>query len=164
MGPRKQSYSYGPTRSRPYALSRRVACLLAAASLLPVLVLGPLGPGAIVIHDHHEEDLHAHKLYPESSGRAAAGNDHHHPAGPFVDDASGGFVLSLPDLPRLAMHGQSVGLQAKPTAPTGLLAGIMPQITASSLVYLSSGKWPVAAMRLHDTITSLLLGGHSLLI
>jgi hypothetical protein len=138
--------------------------LLTAASLLPVLLLGPLGPGVIVIHDHHEEELHAHKVHPESGGRGAAANGHDHPAGTAVDLEGARFVLTLPDLPRLSTHVQASRLQVKPVPPTVVVASILPQSTAISAVDLGAGNWPVVPLRAHNTITSLLLGSHSLLI
>lgn len=164
MGSRKRTCRRGATRSHLHTLLRRVGCLLTAASLLPVLLLGPLGPGVIVIHDHYEEDLHAHKVHPGSGGQTAAGNGHDHPTDTAVDLEGARFVLTLPDLPRLSTHVQASGLQVKPMPPTAVVASVLPQSTAISAVDLGAENWPMVPLRAHNMITSLLLGGHSLLI
>lgn len=164
MGSRKRTCRRGATRSHLHTFLRRVGCLLTAASLLPVLLLGPLGPGVIVIHDHHEEDLHAHKVHPGSGGQTAAGNGHDHPTDTAVDLEGARFVLTLPDLPRLSTHVQASGLQVKPTLPTAAIASILPQSTVAAVADCEAGDRPVAPLRAHDRIAGLLLAGHSLLI
>jgi len=142
---------------------RRAARLLAAISLLPVLVLGPLGPGIIVIHDHHEEDLHAHKVQLESRGPSTPSYGHDHPAGTAVGDGAQ-FVLAIPDLPRIGTQVQASGSQAKLALPPVLLASASSQDTSPPTVSLGAEQPLMGVLRAHDKVAGLLLAGHSLLI
>lgn len=164
MDSHKRTYRYGAAWSRRHALLRRAGCLLTAAGLLPVLVLGPLGSGIILIHDHHEEDLHAHKVEPGAGGQAAPGTGHDHSTETDGDLEGARFVVTLPDLSRISTHVQASGLQAKPAPLSTVIASILPQNTAPSAVDFGAGNLPVAPLRVHDTMTNLLLSGHSLLL
>ena len=160
----RRAYRVGAKRSLRRAAWRRVVSGLTTVSLLPLLLLGPLGPGTIVIHDHHEEELHAHRVCVESGGRGAAGSGHDHPTESAVDLEGMHLVLTLPDLPRLSTHVQASGFQMKPPPPPVAVTSILAQNTALTAVYPGANGWPAAPLRARDTITGLLLSGHSLLI
>ena len=163
---------HGPlkhTRMQPRScrgLSSRIAHVLMAVGLLPVIILDPMGPGTIILHDHHEEDLHVHKLARLGDTHDEPGTDnergHSNVAAGHLGRA--GFVLNLPDLPRLCVSAIVPQLKWK-SAPPPMVA---PTTSSSHLTSLSpatilrhSGGAP---LRNYDLLTHLLLSGSSLLL
>lgn len=153
----------GMTRSFCGLLLRGVGCLVATASLLPMLVLGP---GTTLIHDHCEEDYHTHKVSytAEGHGTTRPGSGHDHPAGTLDGLEGAHFFLTLPELPRLSLPATSSVLRMKSCPPPVVFTSVPACDTVSSAAALGVRDRPVAPLRAHDTMTCLLLGGHSLLL
>lgn len=165
MDYRTQICWHGTSWNFRQTLLRRVGCLLTAASLLPVLALGPLGAGAILIHDHHEEDLHAHKINLGARQQPTASEGHNHSTENAVDLEGSQFVLTFPDLSRFAVHAQVSGPHTKLTLSPAVIGGITPRSLAICAADLRDRNNSPALLRAHDTMTNLLLlGGQSLLI
>ena len=130
-----------------------------------MLLLGPLGPGVIVIHDHQAEDLHAHKVHPGSGGQAVAGNGHDHPTDTVVDLEGAQFVLHPPRPAAILYTGSGV----RSPGETHAAHRCYRERSAPEHggICCRPWGWTLAGQRQwrrHDTMTSLLLGGHSLLI
>ena len=161
---RTQASRDGASRTYRRMLLRRTVCLLTAVGLLPALFLGPFGPGTVVIHDHDEEDFHAHKIDAGSGGRGAVGNGHDHSAVTAIQPEGVRVVLTLPDLPRLSTYVHASGLQVRHVPPLVVVTSIVPQHAVLSAFDLGARDRPVAPPRAQDAIVGLLLGSHALLI
>lgn len=159
-----QTYRRSTMTGLHRALLYRAGCLLAAASLLPTLILGPLGPGFIVIHEHHEEDFHAHKVDTVPGGLPTSGSGHDHPTDGAVDFEGAQFFLTLNDPPRLPTCVQASAFQPKPALPLVMIATASSGTTAGSPLERGAHARPTGVLRAHSRIAELLQSGHSLLI
>lgn len=164
MSSRRPPTKYRDVQHHCRVLLRRIGCMLATASLLPVLLFGPLGPGTIVIHDHHEEDLHTHRVHPGPCGASGLSGGHDHPNGAPEGAAGTHLVLTVPDLTRVSPQAESAAVRVKPASPPAAVASIATQYTALPAADFVASESPLAALRALDRIAALLMNGHAFLI
>ena len=150
------------------AVMRSLRHIVVAAGFFPVFILGPMGNGTILLHDHNDEPLHAHKVAYNTDRPSCPviSSGHEHSSESTHDRDGTHFVLSLPNLPRLSGSASSSGLQLEPAPP---------QAFARQTIASCPQQIPICAsmrasdligtpLRAHDTLTNLLLGSNSLLI
>jgi hypothetical protein len=143
--------------------------LLGTAAILPFFVLGPLGPGTLLIHHHHEHDIHTHRVVdfsvhdgghsgtnaPVEHGTCGCIHDEHHHR---TD-----LLIVMPDLYRSSLDAiKHLELRPVVRCPEKL-----PTLNASPTVSVSVHVWDARywhAPREPDTLTKLLLSSNALLI
>ncbi len=138
--------------------------MLTATSLMPVFLLSPLGPGIIVIHNHHEQGIHVQKAYPVLDRQSVPFQDHDCPDGTTAGIGCAAYVLTLPDLPGISSHTQGFGCQVKQSVPSVITASILPTNPTLPGYDPRAGHRAATALRAHGMTDEFLLGGYSLLI
>lgn len=138
--------------------------MLTAASLMPVLLLSPLGSGIIVIHNHHEQGIRVEKADPVPDRQSVPFQNHDCPDGTTAGLGCAAYVLTLPDLPRISTHNQGSDWQVKQSVSSVVTASILP--TSPTLPGFDAGadQRAATALRAHGKTDDFLLGGYSLLI
>lgn len=146
---------------------------LLVLALLPAVVLGTLGVEALLIHDHHGHDLHAHGLAIDdvNDWRNIPGRSHEHhehdglpEETPDDDGSSIVLVLELPDA-LLKVRGLSAGnVTAAPFARLQPLIAVAPEPTANALCLDTRPGFAAPDLRAGSVIADILLTNHALLL
>ncbi len=153
---------------------KRTARLLLALTLLPAVVMGKVSVQALLIHDHHGHDLHAHSLALDdvNNWRNSAQHghdDHEHDGLPEeTPDGDGGTVVLIPELPDALLRmrvlsADNVTAARSARSPLLVVASTEP---AASAPYLDTSPWTAAPdLRAGGSrVADILLANHALLL
>ncbi len=155
----------------------RTARLMLVLALLPAVVLGTVSVEAMLIHDHHGHDLHAHSLPLDEvndwrNNPEHGHEDHEHdglPEEPPDDDGS--TVVVVLELPHalLRVRGLSASEPGRPRpgrpARLPLPVAVAPEPVASIPCPTNACPWSAAPnLRAGSMVAGILLTSHALLL
>jgi hypothetical protein len=152
---------------------RPIGHLLATLAAAPALILSPLTAQAIVIHNHHGHETHAHTLTYHDLDDCRENPEHQHeehehdrkPTDP-AEDESGSILVLLGLPPALA---RARGLAIGAVVSTGMAATAR-ALTVSNNTgedgrsLVESRGSPAPPGRAHRLVASILLTSHALLL
>ena len=150
-----------------------VGRVAAALSVLPALVLSPLSAQAILIHDHHGHETHAHAIsvyeLDELEGNPEHQHEEHEHDSPAVDcsegeDSSLVIVLDLPEglaRTRAAANNSTTATGAPIASPPTPVAIVTKQSDHAYAPKLSGLAPP---LRAHSALEGILLTSRALLL
>ncbi len=155
------------------SLIDRTARLLLVLALLPAVVLGTFSVEAMLIHDHHGHDLHAHSLPLDgvNDWRNAPKHDHedhdHDRLPEQLPDDDGSTVMIVLELPDALLRVRGLSARDMVSARSvrlPLLVAVAPAPTANTAYTNARPSSAAPDLRAGSMVADILLTNHALLL